>query len=222
MHAVAQILERSPYFRGASSAARAGLARRARLHKLEKRSLLFREGETGGSLFLQVSGRAGMMKTAPDGQQACLRVIGPGDLYAVVVLFGSTPYPVPAEGLEDGEVLELPADAVRKLLDEPSFRDPFISALMERQRYLAEQVRRLAQDPVEVRLLAFLRDHYGEREEIVPALSKKDMAAALGVAPETFSRLLNRLTRAGSLSWRGPRLRVAPAAWSILHAGEKA
>ena len=216
MHAVAQILERSPYFRGASAAARAGLARRSRLHKLEKRALLFREGEAGSSLFLQVSGRAGMMKTAPDGQQACLRVIGPGDLYAVVVLFGSTPYPVTAEGLEDGEVLELPADAVRKLLDEPSFRDPFISALMERQRYLAEQVRRLAQDPVEVRLLAFLRDHYGEREEIVPALSKKDMAAALGVAPETFSRMLNRLTRSGMVNWSGSRLRVSSSAWSML------
>lgn len=192
------------------------LAQQARVHEQQKRDVLFREGGAGRSLFLQVSGRTGMMKTAPDGQQACLKVVKPGELFAVVVLFGEAPYPVTAEALDDGRVLELPAVAVRKLLDEPVFRDRFIGALMERQRYLADQIRRLTHDPLERRLLAFLREHHGPRSDITPGLSKKDMAGVLGVAPESFSRLLKRLDQEGSVRWTGRRIQVAPEAWREL------
>ncbi len=211
-----KILSAAPFFRGASAPTRAALAGQARLHEVKKRAILFHEGSPGRSLFLQVSGRTGMMKNTPDGQQACLKVVVPGELFAVVVLFGAAPYPVTAEALEDGSVLELPAGAVHKLLDEPMFRDHFIEAIMERQRYLAEQVRRLALDPLERRLLAFLREHYGQRAEINPVISKKDMAAALGVTPETFSRLLKRLALEGDVVWTVRRIRVSPKAWSWL------
>ena len=207
------VLSTTPFFRGVSSSARAALARQARLHDQKKRATLFREGGAGLSLFLQVSGRTGMMKTAPDGQQACMKVVEPGELFAVVVLFGEAPYPVTAVALDDGLVLELSAVAVRKLLDEPAFRDRFIATLMERQRYLADQIRRLTHDPLEHRLLAFLRDHYGERPEIAPGLSKKDMAAVLGVTPESLSRLLKRLAQEGSVRWTGRRIQVTAAAW---------
>lgn len=207
------IINTSPLFQGASSEARQALARRSQVQMLKKRDRLFLEGEIGNTLYLQITGKAGMLKTAPDGQQVCVRVIGPGDLYAVVTLFGQAPYPVTAEALEDSEVLALPAESVRKLLDEPAFRDPFIAALIERQRYLAEQVRRLALDPVEHRLISFLRDHYGEHECITATMTKKDVAAALGVAPETFSRLLKRLAREGDVTWTGRQIKVARAAW---------
>lgn len=215
MDRVTAILAASEYLNGASPGARARLAGRSRVVELRKRDILFREGEPGTSLFLQAAGRVGMMKIAPDGQSTCLKVIAPGELFAVVVLFGA-PYPVTAEALDDATVLELPADAFRPLLDETRFRDRFIATLMERQRYLAEQVRRLALDPVERRFLAFLRDHYGERAEITPVLSKKDMAAAIGVTPETFSRLLRRLAREKAVTWSARRIRITPAAWSWL------
>lgn len=211
-----KILSAAPFFRGASMAARAVLAGQTRLHAVKKRDILFHEGAPGRNLYLQVSGRTGMMKNTPEGQQACLKVVVPGELFAVVVLFGAAPYPVTAEALEDGSVLELPAGAMHKLLDEPMFRDHFIEAIMERQRYLAEQVRRLALDPLERRLLAFLREHYGQRAEINPVIGKKDMAAALGVTPETFSRLLKRLAHEGDVVWTVRRIRVSPKAWAWL------
>ena len=213
---IPHILAASPFFKDATPSARAALARHARLHVVKKRDVLFREGEAGQSVYLQVTGRTAMVKTAPDGQQAHLKVVAPGELFAVVVLFGSAPYPVTAEAVEEGQVLELPAPALRALLDEPAFRDAFIEILIERQRYLAEQVRRLALDPLERRLLAFLRDHYGHRVEIVPGISKKDMAASLGVTPETFSRMLKRLSTDGAITWNAGRIRVAESAWAWL------
>jgi len=213
---IPHILAASPFFRDATPSARAALARQARLHSVKKRDVVFREGEAGHRVYLQVTGRTAMVKTAPDGQQACLKVVTPGELFAVVVLFGSAPYPVTAEVVEEGQVLELPAPALRALLDEPAFRDAFIEILIERQRYLAEQVRRLALDPLERRLLAFLRDHYGQRAEIVPPISKKDLAASLGVTPETFSRMLKRLSADDSITWSAGRIRVSESAWAWL------
>lgn len=217
MNRIATLLAASEYLKGASPRSRAALADASRVVDLRKRDVLFREGEPGTSLFLQISGRVGMMKAGADGQSTCLKIIGPGELFAVVVLFGS-PYPVTAEALDDAVVLDLPGAAFRKLLDETAFRDRFIATLMERQRYLAEQVRRLALDPVERRFLAFLRDHYGERDEIAPALTKKDMAAAIGVTPETFSRLLRRFAREKAVTWSDGRIRVSRSAWTWLHA----
>ncbi len=214
MDDAARILASNPYFAAASAPRLATLAGQCRVRALRKRDLLFVEGSAGGHLYLQVTGRTGMMKSTSDGQQACLKVVAPGELFAVVVLFGNAPYPVTAEAMEEGRVLELPAAAVRALLDEPRFRDHFIEALLDRQRYLAEQIRRLTLDPLERRLVSFLRDHYGERAEIAPVIGKKDMAAALGVTPETFSRLLKRLARDGDVVWRGRRINVSPAAWA--------
>jgi CRP-like cAMP-binding protein len=44
-------------------------------------------------------------------------------------------------------------------------------------------------------------------------MSKKQVAAAIGTIPETFSRLLLRLKEEGIGSWEGERLSLAPGFW---------
>ncbi len=44
-------------------------------------------------------------------------------------------------------------------------------------------------------------------------MSKRDVAAAISVRPETLSRAIRRLTDEGLLSWQGRRLIVNAAAW---------
>ena len=83
--------------------------------------------------------------------------------------------------------------------------------LMRKQRYLADRIRQLSTANVEERFFNFLRDQYGADEEIEVAISKKQIAAAIGVTPETFSRLIRKLTREKKLSWTGKRLRLEPA-----------
>ena len=59
---------------------------------------------------------------------------------------------------------------------------------------------------VEERFFLFLREQYGDAREIDVAISKKEFAAAIGTTPETFSRLIRRLTKERKLSWRGKNL----------------
>ena len=66
---------------------------------------------------------------------------------------------------------------------------------------------------VEDRFFDFLEEHYGRREDYRIPLTKKDVAAAIGTIPETFSRLLLRLKEQGTGSWEGERLRLTPGFW---------
>jgi CRP/FNR family transcriptional regulator len=105
------------------------------------------------------------------------------------------------------------------LLSNESFRKKFIINLMQKQRYLAERIMYMMSYDVEERFFRFLLDRYGRFEEIRIDLPKKDIAAAIGTIPETFSRLIARLKNHGAIEWEGNRLKVNPE-WSKMYEDE--
>lgn len=181
--------------------------------KWGKRDILFHEGAPGVDMFLLTQGSVQLVKVAADGGEVVIRTVRPGEVFAEVILFEGDRYPVTARALTAVHALALGRAEMRRLLDRPAFRDAFIAMLMRKQRYLAERVQYLAAYDVRDRFLMFLRDHYGDVSPIRPELTKKDMAAAIGATPETFSRLLKRLQQDGAVRWVGNRLEVDPGAW---------
>ena len=84
---------------------------------------------------------------------------------------------------------------------------------MTKQRYLAERVRYLTSYDVEERFWRFLREQFGEAERIEPGMSKKDIAAAIGATPQTFSRLTQRLKASGAISWDNNTIVLPTGFW---------
>jgi CRP/FNR family transcriptional regulator len=142
-----------------------------------------------------------------------IRALKPGEIFGEVVLFEQYQYPVGAMALEPGLVLRLTRLQVDCLMLNEGFRRDFIAMLMRKQRYLAERILYLSTRDVEERFFDFLEEQYGRHERYRMALSKKDVAAAIGTIPETFSRLLLRLKEEGLGSWEGNRLVLAPGFW---------
>jgi CRP-like cAMP-binding protein len=99
-------------------------------------------------------------------------------------------------------------------LENAEFRAEFISVLMKKQRYLAGRILYLTAYDVEERFFRFLAEHYGKNKAYDIAISKKDLASAIGTIPETFSRLIQRLTGRGMIRWDGNRLELAEGFWS--------
>jgi CRP-like cAMP-binding protein len=66
---------------------------------------------------------------------------------------------------------------------------------------------------VEERFFRFIREQYGEKTDVRVTLSKRDIASAIGATPETLSRLINRLSAAKRLSWKGRALRLPADTW---------
>jgi CRP/FNR family transcriptional regulator len=207
------LIRNAKFFSGLPEAACRRLAALSRRRTVAKRDLLFMEETDGRAVYLLTSGRLQLVKTNADGKETVIKTVKEGELFAEVILFEKSRYPVTAIACTDVEVIEIPKAGFLKLLDEPDFRNSFMAMLMHKQRYLTERIRQLTSMDVEARFVEFLREHYGEHPEITPDLPKKDIASAIGATPETFSRLLQKLEARGGFSWKGKTIRVDPAFW---------
>lgn len=181
--------------------------------ELEKKQVLFNEGDTGSAVFILVTGSVQLYKTAPDGRRIVIKVVKPGELFAEVVLFEQSCYPVNAIALTRGQVFAVPRDQFSELLQESTFRGDFLCSLMSKLRFLADQIQYLTSHDVEDRFFLFLEEQYGRGGTMVVNISKKDVAAAIGATPETLSRLLLRLKGEGKVDWIGRTVHIAPEVW---------
>ncbi|MDP6523621.1 MAG: Crp/Fnr family transcriptional regulator [Kiritimatiellia bacterium] len=215
-HVAFQAISGSPFFKGLAKEALKDLAGVCRRQELKKRDVLFSEGTKGGSLFLLASGCIQLQKTTADGREVVIRTIKKGEVFAEVILFEQDRYPVTAVALIDSVVIAIAKGDILSLLDRPLFRNEFMASLMRKQRYLAERVHYLTSRDVEERFFLFIRQHYGEDKAVKLDLSKKDIAAAIGASPETFSRLIKRLSDSGTLSWEQKTMRIHPGVWAGL------
>lgn len=208
-----QLIRNAKFFSGLSEAACKRLAELSCRRTVTKRDLLFMEGSEGKAVYLLTSGSIQLVKTNLDGRETVIKTVKEGELFAEVILFEKSRYPVTAAACTETEVIELPRAGFLKLLNEEEFRNDFMAMLMHKQRYLAERIQQLTSMDVEARFVEFLREHYGEKEKITPDLSKKDIASAIGATPETFSRLLQKLEKRAGFTWEGKTIKVTPAFW---------
>lgn len=210
---IVKLLSEASFFQGISNSSIKDLAAICIPKSLSRGEILFLEGQEGHSFFLLASGSVQLYKTAADGREIVIKLIQPGEIFAEVVLFEEKCYPVSAISLSGSQVLRLSRVQIQCLLARESFRNDFISMLMNKQRYLANRILELSVHDVEERFFSFLRRQYGEQEEYRITLSKKDIAGAIGTIPETFSRLLLRLKKAGEINWAGGVLKLRPGFW---------
>ncbi len=207
------ILNQFGYFKDISANSRKQLADICLSKSVLKKEILFTEGEKGHSVFCCITGRIQLYKTTPDGKKVVIKVIHPGEIFAEVILFEKDRYPVTASALSRSLVFLIPKHQFHCLLERQDFRSDFIRLLMRKQRYLAEHIKYLSTHDVEDRLFRFLRENYGKETTVKPAMSKKDVAAAIGTTPETLSRILLRLKEKDRLTWEERTIKINPDVW---------
>jgi CRP-like cAMP-binding protein len=217
---VADALAQTAFFRGLPREACERVAAVARVESRAKRDTLFFEQTRGQSIYFLLEGQVGLSKTTAEGSEIVVRTLKPGEVFAEVILFEQDRYPVTATALTAVKVLAFDRRDILRLLEHAPFRNAFIAMLMRKQRYLAERVHYLTSYEVADRFFLFLKEQYGEQTAFRVALSKKDIAAAIGAMPETFSRLLQRLKQRGVLKWQGETLRLKDGFWKKYHDAE--
>ena len=207
------ILADSPLFSGLQRPNIERIAQSVALRHLKKKAILFHEGTEGTTVYVLLKGAIQIHKTDEDGSERVIRIFKPGEMFAQVILFERPDYPVTASALERSEVLGIPRRSLLALLEDAAFRNDFIAGLMQRQRYLANRIATLSTTDVEQRLREFLREHFGRFDKTTCTLKRKDVAAAIGVTPETLSRLLGRLKKKGTLLWQGQEIHARDRFW---------
>lgn len=204
------IIRQTDFFKGVSEKSRKLVSGILIPKTLKKRQILFSEGEPGHSLFLCGSGTIQLSRIHADGRETVIKLIEPGEMFAEVILFEHDRYPVTATALSRSLVYLLPKRQFLGLLENPDFRGDFIANLMKKMRYLAQQIVNLTTLSAEERLLRFLFSHHDARSEFSLALSKKDIASAIGTNPETLSRIFLSLRQRGILTMQGKNIRINP------------
>ncbi len=206
------LLARTSLFGGISDTSRRALAEICLPRQVKRSQIVFTEGQKGYAVYVLVTGSIQLYKLAPDARRIVIKVVKPGELFGEVVLFEQGSYPVSGVALRDSLLYAVPKHQFVCLLEDKSFRSDFLSGLMAKLRYLAEQIKYLSAHDVTDRLLLFFREQYGREGRIMCPLSKKQVAAAIGVAPETLSRVLVSLRDQG-MTWRGGVVTVPDAVW---------
>jgi CRP/FNR family transcriptional regulator len=207
------LLEQSEFFKGVSATSKQALTGICIRKSVRKNEVVFSEGDSGHSLYILASGNIRIFKSTPDGKETVIKVIGPGELFAEVVLFERDVYPASAVALKNSVVYLLPKRHFYELLDNRDFRNDFLRMLMKKQRYLANRLHALTAYDVEERFVRFLLEHYGKKDEYRILLTKKDIASAIGATAETLSRLLRRMQSEGKLSVKGKNIKFKSGFW---------
>ncbi len=176
------------------------------LQTLEKKQLLFSEGEQGSKFYFLTSGRIKLFRSTSDGKEAVIRFISPGEYFAEILLQLESRYPVSSIAIEPSQLLAIDA---RKILihieNNPDVAMYFIGALSQRIKYLLGMIEQLTLADIRQRFINYLlvlRDKSPSQRVELPA-PKGEIALLLGTTPETFSRLLKKLSNDGLIQVDG-------------------
>ena len=181
---------------------------------LQKGEMLFREGEKAEGFYVLQSGQVSIFRLAPDGREQIICVFRPPDSFAEVVLATLETYPANAIALEPSRVIVVQKTRFRELI----FRKPelslhMLSSMSLHLKHLVQLLQDYKGRQIEGRLANWIFQQSPAAAAGCPAvfdlpITKKVLAAQLGVTSETLSRTFARFRDEGLIRVEGPRVHV--------------
>ena len=166
--------------------------------------VLWNEGDNEGKLILIKKGRIKIEHINPSGKPILLFIFGPGDLFGFLPFIDGSPYPATAITMETVTAQVMTRDRLHEILHEnPELSIKLLTVLGVRLREALIKIQEFTGHDALARTAAALMtllppDARGDGLDIVeipgPAYT---FARELGITPETFSRALTRLEKAG-------------------------
>jgi CRP/FNR family transcriptional regulator len=174
--------------------------------RVERKSVLFREGEKAKGFFLLVRGKVKLIKVSPSGKEQILHFVNPGQSFAEAALYMNETYPATAEAIEESELLYIPRDAFAQAMsDDENLVMNLVAHLAKYLQLLTRKVEELSLMDAAARIAQYA---LSEMDPVTGLLrlpaGKGQMASSLGMAVETFSRTLTRLKDEGIIKEASP------------------
>lgn len=173
---------------------------------------IFSEGDEGVGFYVVVSGRVKIYKVSPDGKEQILHIFGPGEPFAEVAVFAGNRYPAHAMALDPSRIFFFPKkEFVRLLEQQPALAMNMLASMSMRLRRFAHMIEALSLKEVPGRLAAhllYLSERQGDSDELRLDMAKVHLSSLLGTIPETLSRILARMSKAGFIVVEGPLIRI--------------
>ncbi len=181
----------------------------------QKGQFIYHEGSQAMGLFCIQQGKVKLSKTAGDNKEQIVHLLREGEMAGYRALVAGSRYTHSAVALEDCVVCFVPRPNFLHLVQA---NQRFAAALMQLLALAlgrAEQrMLHLAYKPVRERLAVALlqvQQAFQQEGDALPfrvALGREDLAAIVGTAKETVSRLLSEFKEAGLIATRGSQITI--------------
>ncbi|BDU74376.1 Crp/Fnr family transcriptional regulator [Mesoterricola silvestris] len=204
----------APLFRTLQPAQRERVGRLATSRILDPEGMLFLENEPCTGFYVLVEGAIQLTRSGDTpGAHPTLAVITPVNSFAEAAMFGGEAFPATATAVKPSRVFHFPkAPFLAAMREDPDLALAIIHAQSVWLRKLTRKVEQLTGSDSSDRLRTWIREHVPAGGSFVLPVTKKTLAAQLGMTPETLSRSLRTLQDEGILQVRGTTLSRKPTA----------
>ena len=183
-----------------------------KVHVLRKKQDIYLEGDEPTRVYFVQAGRVKTVKATGGGKELITGLYGPGEFFGYLPLLQRTPHADSAVAVEESELLYIPQDDFTQLLERNSaVSQQFIRLLAGRVSEREQQLLAMAYSSIRRRVADTLLRLHAHGEAAADArihLLRDDMAAMVGIAPESLSRALNEFKQDGLIELNAKGIRV--------------
>lgn len=207
---VQSTLQQLPYFARVAESSLNDIAQQAVHCTFVPDEMIFLEGEPSTGLWIVENGRVKAYKLSPDGQEYILRFFGPGDTFNDLTALDNAPNAASTMAVTDVSTWVIPtAVFTAALKKDHELSLAVLQGLVSRVRHLVGQVEDLALRPVAARLARFLLEQVEDPTLAHPAITRALIANHLATTPESISRSLRILEKAGAIRFDRHRIIIS-------------
>ena len=172
-----------------------------------KNATVFVEGEPGEGFHYIKSGNVKILKQTADGREHILNILGPGEVFAEVLLFNDAPYPATAVAVEDSVVGIIANSRLEQLLVEhPRIAVHLIRVMSKKLLFIQMKVKSFALADSLAKVAQTVENlalRYGKKTsrgvEVAVDVNRQDVANLAGTTRETVSRVFGVMKKDGVL-----------------------
>ncbi|WP_415755911.1 Crp/Fnr family transcriptional regulator [Pseudomonas leptonychotis] len=184
------------------------------LLNIDKGSPIFRQGDPATSFYFVISGSVKVFRLAADGQEKVFDVLSARQTVAeAMLLTDSANYSACADALEPTQLYRLTSSVYLRLLQNNNrLAFALLSRLSGRMQQRLNEIETLSLKNSTHRVVRYLLNQLGQCSESVSSFSlpmaKQLIAGHLSIQPETFSRVIRRLTDEQVISQNGRQITI--------------
>ncbi|WNM24275.1 Crp/Fnr family transcriptional regulator [Demequina capsici] len=193
-----QLLRSSPLFGGMDTASARSLIEQMTRREFAKGETIFTEGSEGHAMYVVVRGKVKLARTARDGRENLLGLMGVGDMVGELSVFDPGPRLSRAHVVEESVLYELPKEVLDAWLDEHlDMSRHLLRALAQRIRRTTNTMADLVFSDVPGRVAKAILDlghRFGRMERghvtVRHGLTQEELAQLVGASRETVNKAL--------------------------------
>jgi CRP/FNR family transcriptional regulator, anaerobic regulatory protein len=172
----------------------------------KKGESIYLEGEPSENLFVIHKGKVKISKLSEEGKEQIIRILYEGDFMGELSLFTQSPFMNNAEALETTSVCIVNGKELSRLIEKnPSISLKIMKELSSRLENTERLIESIGLGNVEQRVAEILLKMSDDTGVVNLSISKRDLAAHIGMSQETLSRKLSSFQEEGWIRQEGQR-----------------